>query len=87
MSETDLRAGVGPSLATRIQTTVFSLTLSAYLIGLLMIGIPLREMTAHNLSGNAEQEVNALSVALQHPAAQHNYSAIEQVLIQCTGRV
>ncbi len=82
MSEIDVRAGDGPSLAVRIQATVFALTLSAYLVGLLMIGLPLREMTVHNLSGNAEQEANTLSIALQHPAAQHNYPAIEQILTQ-----
>lgn len=70
----------GASLSKRIQITVFALTLSSYLIGLLMIGLPLREMTRHNLNSGAEREVAALSSALQGHALQREYGAIDRIL-------
>ncbi len=83
MSELDVHhAKTGSSLAARIQTTVFVLILSAYVIGMGIIGFPLREMTLRNLSAEARQEVSALSAVVQEHAWQRNYPAIEQLLTQ-----
>lgn len=70
----------GMSLSKRIQITVFALTLSSYLVGLLMIGLPLREMTIHNLTSGAEREMGALSGALQRHALQGEYLEIDRIL-------
>jgi len=82
MSETKPKTIVGISLATRIQFVVLALTIGTYIVGLLTIGLPLREMTIRHLAGTAEQEASALQVALQDYASQRDYAQIEQVLAQ-----
>ena len=82
MSKAGLHPIAGASLSKRIQTTVFALTLSSYLIGLLMVGLPMREMAIQGLHSEAERELSALSAALQDYALLRDYPAIEQVLTQ-----
>lgn len=82
MSEAEPRTKVGVSLAMRIQFTVLALTVCTYIVGLLTIGLPLREMTIRHLAGTAEQEASALQVALQDYASQRDNAQIEQVLAQ-----
>ena len=86
MSDAGLRSIRGISLSKRIQATVFTLTLSSYLIGLVLIGLPLREMTVRSLYGEAEREVSALAAALQDHALLRDYPAIEQMLLQRVSR-
>ena len=81
MTDVNLSSKPDPSLNKRIQWAVFALALSAYLIGLVMIGLPLREMTVRNLKSDAEREVSTLMVALQRPALLRNYAAVEQELM------
>ncbi len=81
MTDVNLSSNPGPSLNKCIQWAVFALALSAYLIGLVMIGLPLREMTVRNLKSDAEREVSTLMVALQRPALLRNYAAVEQELM------
>ena len=80
MDKSDKPPVTGASLSKRIQITVFALTLGSYLIGLLMIGLPLREMTLRNLSSSAEREVGALASALQGHALQGEYREIDRIL-------
>lgn len=80
MSDFDRGAIAGVSLAARIQSTVLALTICTYIVGLLMIGMPLREMTLRNLSATSEQEASALYTALHDYASEDNYAGIEQVL-------
>ena len=82
MSEAGFHPLAGSSLSRRIQATVFALTFISYLVGLLMIGLPLREMTIRSLHSEAESELSALSAALQDYALLPDYPAIEQVLTQ-----
>jgi hypothetical protein len=86
MSDAGLRSIMGISLSKRIQATVFTLTLSSYLIGLVLIGLPLREMTVRSLYGEADREVSALAAALQDHALLRDYPAIEQTLLQRVSR-
>ncbi len=81
MTDVNLSSNPGPSLNKCIQWAVFALALSAYLIGLVMIGLPLREMTVRNLKSDAEREVSTLMVALQRHALLRNYAAVEQELM------
>lgn len=80
MTETEHKPTPGMSLATRIQSTVLALTIGTYIVGLLTIGLPLREMTIRHLAATGEQEASALQVALQDYASQRDYASIEQVL-------
>ena len=82
MSDEGFHPITDSSLSQRIQATVFALTFSSYLIGLIMIGLPLREMTIRSLHSEAESELSALSAALQDYALLRDYPAIEQVLTQ-----
>jgi len=80
MSKAETTAIVGVSLAARIQSTVLTLTICTYIVSLLVIGLPMREMTMRNLVASAEQEFNALQTALHEPANARNYAVITQVL-------
>lgn len=80
MSNAKPTAIAGVSLAARIQSTVLVLTICTYIVGLVIIGLPMREMTTRNLVASAEQEFNALQTALHDPANERNYAAITQVL-------
>ena len=73
-----------PSLfvSKRAPLRAIALAFGLYLIGLLLIGLPLRELALNNLASSAEREVRGLGVELQGHAFQHNYPAIEQVLMQ-----
>ncbi len=80
MSDVETGAIAGVSMAARIQSTVLALTVCTYIVGLVMIGLPLREMTMRNLSATAQQEANALQIALHDYASEGNYAGVEQVL-------
>lgn len=80
MSDVETGAIAGVSLAARIQSTVLALTICTYIIGLVMIGLPMREMTLRNLSATAEQEANSLQAAIHDYANERNYVALAQVL-------
>ena len=86
MNKPDKLPVSGASLSKRIQITVFALTLGSYLIGLLIIGLPLREMTIHNLTNGAEREVGALAGALQGHALQGENLAIDRILSRYVDR-
>lgn len=80
MSDVETGAIAGVSMAARIQSTVLALTVCTYIVGLVMIGLPLREMTMRNLSATAQQEASALQIAIQDYASEGNYAGVEQVL-------
>ena len=80
MSDVETGAIAGVSLAARIQSTVLALTICTYIIGMVMIGLPMREMTLRNLSATAEQEANTLQAAIHDYANERNYVALAQVL-------
>lgn len=80
MQNAETNAITGVSLATRIQSAVLALAVGTYLVGLLIIGLPMREMTMRNLATSAEQEMNSLKVVLREPAITHNLAAVSQVL-------
>ena len=70
----------GVSLAARIQSAVLALTICTYIVGLVIIGVPMREMTIRNLAASAEQEMTELRAALQEPANARNLAAITEVM-------
>jgi diguanylate cyclase (GGDEF)-like protein/PAS domain S-box-containing protein len=87
MREPGLRAAIsrffaGLSLARRIQASVLTLSFIAYVVGLFVIGLPLREMAISNVQNAANRELGALSGALQDHALLRDYAAIERVLEQ-----
>ena len=77
-AETGAIAGV--SLAARIQSAVLALTICTYIVGLVIIGLPMREMTVRNLVASAEQEMTSLKAAIYAPATAHNVAAVTEVL-------